>query len=339
MRLHIATAVLCLVVGATAAPLARAQWHANAGAQNHDMGRQALAFLPNEMWIHAGDGITWTFDANEIHTVTFLVTGEVQPPFPVGCPPGPPPGITPDGSSFDGTSCVNAGPSVTGQTYTVNFPVAGNFKLICLVHPDMTGTVHVLDPSLPLPHNQAFYDDEAAELRRDLLHMDFGHGGGDDGDHAPAGADHSHPSAHDVTAGVGEVSSTAGGHQTLSVMRFMQARTVVHVGETVEWNNADPVTPHTITFGVEPLDPIPPSGNVPITTDPDGALHATLSSPTTDNVHSGFVMAESQDGIGIPQAPLTVTRFRVTFAQAGTYPFKCALHDNLGMTGQVIVRP
>ena len=330
MNFRSATALMCLMVGAIAAPHANAQWQAHAGAQNHDMGRQALAFFPNEMWIHAGDGITWTFDANEIHTVTFLVTGEVQPPFPVGCPPGPPPGITPDGSSFDGTSCVNAGPSVSGQTYTVNFPVAGNFKLICLVHPDMTGTVHVLDPSLPLPHNQAFYDDEAADMRRDLLHadvdVDHGHGGDHGGTHA-------------VTAGAGVVSATPGGHQTLSIMRFMQARTVIHVGDTVEWNNADPVTPHTITFGTEPADPIPPSGSVPITVDPDGALHATLSSPTTDSVHSGFIMAESQIGIRIPQAPLTVTRFRVTFAAAGTYPFICALHDDLGMTGQVIVRP
>jgi len=37
-----------------------ATWQAIAGAQSADMGRQALAFLPNELWIHAGDSITWT---------------------------------------------------------------------------------------------------------------------------------------------------------------------------------------------------------------------------------------------------------------------------------------
>ena len=30
-------------------------WQVQVGAQSKDKGRQALAFLPNEMWIHAGD--------------------------------------------------------------------------------------------------------------------------------------------------------------------------------------------------------------------------------------------------------------------------------------------
>lgn len=75
-------------------------------------------------------------------------------------------------------------------------------------------------------------------------------------------------------------------------MRFMHPDKVVHVGETVEWTNDDPITPHTITFGVEPANRMPPSANV--TMDPDGALHATVSSPT-DNVHSGFISAAPQD--------------------------------------------
>ena len=49
-----------------------AQWQATVGAQRNAMGNQALAFLPNEIWIHAGDSITWTFNVDEIHTVSFL---------------------------------------------------------------------------------------------------------------------------------------------------------------------------------------------------------------------------------------------------------------------------
>src|ERR1700730_8556707 len=48
------------------------EWHATVGAQSADKGRQALAFLPNEIWIHEGDRITWRFDADDVHTVTFL---------------------------------------------------------------------------------------------------------------------------------------------------------------------------------------------------------------------------------------------------------------------------
>jgi plastocyanin len=124
----------------------------------------------------------------------------------------------------------------------------------------------------------------------------------------------------------------------MSVMRFMDATKVIHVGETVEWTTDEAVTSHTITFGAEPdaLSQIPPSANV--TTDPDGARHAIMSSPL-DAVHSGFITQAPQDRTGLPQSPLSATRFRVTFTQPGIYPYICVLHDELGMIGQVIVLP
>ena len=64
---------------------AQQNWHAKVGAQTPDMGRQALAFLPNEIWIHAGDSVTWTFNSDEIHTVSFLV-GTNLPTIPGGLP-------------------------------------------------------------------------------------------------------------------------------------------------------------------------------------------------------------------------------------------------------------
>src|SRR6266542_3027233 len=68
-------------------------------------------------------------------------------------------------------------------------------------------------------------------------------------------------------------------------------------------------------------DPIPPSGNV--TVDVDGTLHATITS-TSDSVHSGFVISAPQERIGLPQAPLGPTRFRITFTAPGVYPYICA---------------
>ena len=70
-----------------------ATWWAWAGAESRDMGSQALAFLPNELWIHAGDSIRWTHTSTELHTATFLMPGQTRPPnfgptfgVPVGCP-------------------------------------------------------------------------------------------------------------------------------------------------------------------------------------------------------------------------------------------------------------
>jgi plastocyanin len=313
-----------------------AQWRATVGAQSRDLGRQALAFLPNEIWIHSGDDITWTFETDEIHSVTFLTAGQTRAPFTSGCatfPPGTPPVFSPSGASFDGSTCVSTPPMVKGQTFKVSFPTAGNYKLVCLVHENMTGTVHVLPLSVALPHSQNFYDLQAHDERKDLLSdTDEGHGH----HHEEAISTRSEFGHNAVTVGIGEIVATGGGHESVSVMRFLRHETVIHVGETVEWTNNDPVTPHTITFGVEPANPIPPAGA--ITVDADGARHATISS-SSDNVHSGFIVASAHERIGFPTSPLGTTRFRITFTKAGTYPYICALHDDLGMKGKIIVLP
>jgi plastocyanin len=331
-----------------------ATWQATVGAQSSDEGIQALAFLPNGLWVHVGDSITWTFPVPEIHTVTFLKQDtnpeQVRPARPGaggGCPP-PGTATTPDGSSFDGSTCLTSPELVGGQTYTVMFPTAGNFKLVCLVHNSMTGAVHVLAGSAALPRDQAFYDDQTQKQENELL---------SDGieleRRATATAEQSSEDA--VTVGIGEIVSTGEGSDTVSVMRFRQDTIVVRVGDTVEWTNLDPVTAHTVTFGFLTGDPAPPQLPAPpgvVTVDSDLARHADVTSPS-DNVHSGFLVAALQDRGPPPpvppppnpppavaplaQSPLTVTRFRVTFTTPRTFNYRCILHDNLGMVGRVIV--
>jgi plastocyanin len=331
-------------------------WQAAAGAQRTDMGIQALAFLPNELWVHVGDSITWTFPTPEIHTVTFLQQNfltnpqQVRPNRP-GVPGGGCPGTTTDGSNFDGSTCLTS-PEITvisppppNNTYTVVFPKAGNFKLVCLVHNNMTGAVHVLAASEPLPYDQAFYDKQAQKRQTELLSDGAGLKG--------RGTSTAQQSSTDaVSVGIGAIQATGGGSDTVSVMRFLQGSIVVRVGDTVEWTNLDPVTPHTVTFGFPLMDPNPPQPpSAGVTLDTDGARHADVSSPT-DNVHSGFLVAAFQDRGPPPppaasppppavaplqQSPLTVTRFRVTFTTPGTFNYRCILHDDLGMAGQVIV--
>ncbi len=295
-------------------------WQAAVGAQSVDKAKQVVAFLPNEIWIHAGDTVNWTVGADEIHTITFLTVGQVRLPFFVGCP-----GFSFGAASFDGSTCVSTPPMVSGQTFSVMFPLPGNFKLVCLVHPDMTGVVHVLGTSTPLPHEQSFYDKEASEQAQELLAE------------LNQGQTHHHAaSPNAVVVGAGKTLANGGGHNTISLMRFVQPELVIHAGATVEWTNADPSMPHTITFGTEPQNPFPPSGNV--SPDTDGALHATINS-TSDSAHSGFIVSAPQDQTSLPQTPLGSTRFRVTFTNPGVYPYICALHDNLGMKGIIIVLP
>lgn len=352
----------------SAGPAAQAQqnWNLAIGAETQDMGRQALAFLPNEIWIHAGDSITWTWQSDEIHTLTFLAPGQITPiDFTQGCP-----GFATTGASFDGSTCLTTQAMVKGQAFTVAFPTAGNYKFECLVHPTMSGAVHVLNAGALLPHNQDFYDLEAANERSALLtdadrsnsmDMDMDdssgqsrngsvtvqvlssrnrHSDGVNTEEMPASDSRlDNSGSNSVVAGVGEVSSNAGGYQTSSLLRFVNGTITIHAGDTVEWTNHDPIEPHTITFAPEsddPANPFPSSANV--TVDADGALHAIINSPS-DIVHSGAILQALEDEGGLPSNPLAAnpTRFRATFKQPGTYNYHCVFHDSLGMVGQVVV--
>ena len=124
--------------------------------------------------------------------------------------------ITPDGSPFDGSSYVNSGQLKLGQTYTVKFPTAGNFKLVCLVHLYMNGTVHVLEPSARLPHDQVFYDREATDQGSQLLsEIDQR----DDKDHRD-----DKKASRGVIAGTEEIVATGGGFQSVALFRFSLRR-------------------------------------------------------------------------------------------------------------------
>jgi plastocyanin len=83
-KVRLAVTALCvLVIGfvVSAAPVQAAVWNAGVGVQSTDPGNQALAFLPSELWIHAGDSIVWRFPTAELHTVSFLTAGQIRPPF------------------------------------------------------------------------------------------------------------------------------------------------------------------------------------------------------------------------------------------------------------------
>ena len=316
---------------------AQQTWNLTVGAESRDQAKQAEAFLPNEVWIRPGDSVTWTAQPkNEPHTVTFLTPNGIVPPPPPpdGPPPCPPPpgGVQPSGSSFIGASCVTSGPLTNGAAYTVKFPTAGNYQLICLFHPDMTGVVHVVstNPQSPfymatLPYIQADYDKQGRDNASDMI--------GDTD--TPYEERNDFRRSLNAVLMTGEESATAGGREQFSIVRFLPGKIVVHVGDTVEWVNTDPAEPHTVTFGTEPDNPM---AQVNVKTDGDGALHGTIGSPT-DSVSSGFLLNTAENATGSPLPPKGLTRIRITFTHAGTYKYICVLHDVSGMLGTVLVLP
>jgi plastocyanin len=281
-----------------------------------------MAFLPNEIWIHQNDTITWKLATDEGHTVTFLY--QPQPaslgvaPYPaaqqrpsnaVGCTVYGS-ATSPDGSAYDpsGASagslpCVHSGTLAPyGDTFTVRFPTQGNFKFTCLIHATMYGTVHVLDPSESLPYSQKAYASLAAaqlaNVTKQLPPLGL----------AKYGTNRVYT--------VGQIVATGGGWQYGSEFRFLDPNgnvltesspLQVHVGQTVEFTNIDPAEPHTITFGCPTDDATCPVGggpgafvdtSGPSGTAPDGGRFAVLNAgfdPALDAISSGLLIAEAQD--------------------------------------------
>lgn len=121
-------------------------------------------FTPKEISVASGGSVTWNI--NGPHSVTFNAPEDARviigkgpdgsthlvekaaspalfnvPPPPEGPPPdGPPP--TADLGSFDGTGFANTGIQFGGG-FKVTFTKPGTYPYICVVHPDMEGTVTV----------------------------------------------------------------------------------------------------------------------------------------------------------------------------------------------------
>lgn len=335
---------------------ARAQriWNANVGAETKDQSGQADAFLPNEIWINAGDSIQWTWQPkNEPHTVTFLTPAQTRPtpPPPIGPPAGPPIGppfffgaecpapnpYSGGTATYNGSACVSSGALNGGaapSTFTVTFPNPGNYKLVCLVHANMNGTVHVLNDAAQLPYTQGDYDKQAGDQAQDIFNSARN----------PSEEVRDFPRSQNEVIMSGTMTATGGGRQYLAIVRFFPETIYIHKGDTVEFTNVDPTEPHTVTSGasdtlVNDMAPFNVTGAA------DGALIGTVNANAdfgnaspAKGLTSGFLQAAPEDAAGAPQTAPGRTRIRIQFNIPGTFQYHCALHDDEGMRGTVVVK-
>ncbi len=302
--------------------LAKAQttYNANVGGETKDQSVQADAFFPNELWILEGDSIKWTFvPKNEVHTVTLLLPGQVRPAAP---PPAGPPFVAQGvncgpAASYDGSACVSTATGLSGgATFTVTFPKAGNYKVVCLIHTDMTGAVHVLvnnAANSSLIRSQRFYDDVAHDEAQAIL---------SDDDHRAEdrrGWERGRNGENAVTAGIGEIVATGGGTQYRAVVRFLPGTIRIHAGDSVVWTNLDPTEPHTVTFGEEPAGFVPTLYSLPPTLFlPAGPPIPNPPAPCSSTLTTDCQNADTGTVIGTINCTTTPT------ATAGTTPCNAA---------------
>jgi len=284
-------------------PLPRT-WQAVAGIQSANQEIQGMAFLPGALWVNVGDTVVWTAKNNYVHTVTFLRPGQKPPPFNLFDPlQGMPQGShTYDGVSYYNSGFMNAlGILPGGKGYSLTFAVAGDFTYYCLFHSSMmTGIVHVRAAGTSYRYSQADYNHQIEQSTASLMH---------DGMKLADWAE-DHESKQQVILGVGD--------GKVSVMRFFPQSVTTHVGQTVTFTNHDPMESHTVTFGADqPQSVYAPYGN-PKAFDGSAPLN------------SGYLGTN---------AAWFGKSFSVTFLKAGTYAFRCDLHDQMGMLLNVVVLP
>lgn len=286
------------VVSAHSTP---ASWHAVVGVSANRNEISGNTFLPHELWVNVGDTVTWTSEAGDIHTVTFLASGQSLPPFN---PSDPTQALPQGGSMYDGHSYYNSGlmsdmPGVPGGSrYSLTFGVAGDFTYYCLVHGSMMqGVVHVNAAGTPYPYSQRDYNRQIEQGKKQIFNAGY--------KLIDIARDESNN--HHVTLGIG--------NGLVSIMRFYPQNIVVHVGDSVTFTDRDTLTPHTVTYGPPPSNDFAPYGNP----------HAFDGSAP---LNSGF-LGVSPQWFG--------TSYTITFVKAGTYAFRCDLHEMLGMVAKITV--
>ena len=284
-------------------------WTANVGASTSDGALQGANFYPSSMTIDEGDTISWTIASTNPHTISLFPTGQ-------GPAPGPPDLAPHGGSTYDGTTLTSSGLAPKTTVYKLTFTKAGIYKVYCLIHqPEMLGTITVQVAGTPYPTTQTQYQTQGAaasatdiaNANSSLAQFPFPSGG------------------TQVAAGIAP-GLVAGPPSNSTVLRFINgpmatASTVtVSVGGTVTWANESNNEPHTVTFGIagQPFPTLNPFG-------------PKIGGSTYDGT------AITSSGV-IPPVPGPNT-YSLTFTKAGTYTYRCLIHDDdSGMIGTVIVQ-
>jgi plastocyanin len=274
-------------------------WTVLVGAQSANQAIQGMAYLPANVFIHPGDAVHWVANSAEPHSVTFLAPGQSLPAFNPGDPAQL---FKAGGDVYDPSSYFNSG---ILATVFDSLPIVADYSL-----------------SFPETGDYSYWC-----LIHGVMQMGTVHVISADQPYPYTQADYDRQakqSTHDMVldgnALQRKAMNKADGHTVITgaddgvamVMSFLRPTLVVHTGESVTFLNDGEGAPHTVTFGEEPANFAIPVG------DP--------SNYTGGDLNSGIV-------------PPFGGEYTVTFNQAGTFTYVCALHDYMGMVGKIIVRP
>jgi plastocyanin len=310
-----------LLASAGLAPSVQAASTLNVGIGVGAGGVAGNVYVPGDVTILVGDSVKWTTESDEPHSVTFGTgpAGVPPPNWPAAGFTGtnpPPPGVGALTGTYAGTGFLNTELLWKGSSATVTFTAAGAFPFICQIHPGMAGTVNAVATGTTT--TQAEADAKATLTRTAIL-------GAVAGVEAAQTAQVSETTRSDGTSLWNIFTNSqqdpapqpGGGTGFLELMRFVPPSLDIEAGDTVKWTA---LGVHTVTF--------PATGQDPATINPFTAPATTNAVYDGTSLYNSALLAA---GPGVP------TTFSLTFPDAGTFNYVCALHLFLGQTGTIVV--
>jgi plastocyanin len=305
---------------------------------------QMMRFYPQTITINAGDTVHWKLNSAEPHNVAFPKMGDKGPDLIVTeggtsqrllfnplaiLPQG---GPTYDGSALAGSGQLGGEPQFPTE-WKLTFAQPGTYVYFCDFHPMMTGVVIVQAAGAAYPKTQAQIDADAkAQLDADAAAALK----------AEASINATKPKPVDFRPdGTATFQIQVGyGDGILTWMRFNPTNLTVHVGDTVQWVQNDPMAPHNVMIvssdAKEPALVLPEpqtAGPPKLVLNPDAFGPAGAATYSGKGLFNSGMMWGTKDPTPGPRT------YSLTFDTPGTYKYSCVLHASMGMVGQITVLP
>jgi plastocyanin len=307
----------------------------NVGAGFSSGSGYGQAYGPGEFTVLQGGSVKWTINSAEPHSITLGQNPGGGPPplWPVAGftapPPGPPAPVNLGPVDYNGGSqFINSGLLVQGSTATIHFTAAGDYPFICVIHPGMAGTVHVISSGTPTTQAEA---DQKAQATASFIVSSTKINALRQQEASIATSAMQPNGTTTWTIATGAMSPAeplpGGGTGFLDLMEFNPTPLNIKAGDTVVWKAADP---HTVTFLAAGQTSAALEGQY------GGDPTAVPLVKPSDKYDGTSLYTSGLLASGAPGAPAS---FTLTFPNAGTFQYLCLLHDDLGMKGTVVVGP
>jgi plastocyanin len=313
------------------------------GAQDTSVGADVDAFFPDSLQIHVGDTVHWNRNANEIHTVSFLV-GTPIPDLLIAAPDGLPAPVmfnpvaayptAPANGQYDGTTFANSGiigpDSGQAQSFDLTFTTPGTYNYVCIVHGvTMSGKIIVADNQQGIPSPSDVAQEATRSIDAALAQAPI----------VLALASFSLPSPTTNPDGTTTYQVLVGyTFGQLDLLHFFPDQLAVNPGDTVVFTLSDAsMAPHTVTFlngnmSPDTVVPVPQDNGPPLL-----VLNPAVLFPQNPG------QALSKDGIfssGLFLPGGATTSFSLKIGDiTGEMQFQCLLHDSSGMLGSLQIVP